>query len=62
MIENLIKFIFYLPFVLIVWLILLVVLVMAIPFIYAISGLCILWILFELAYELTRDISFKKRK
>lgn len=62
MTENLIKFIFYLPFVLIVWLILLFVLVIAIPFIYTISGLCILWLLFELAYEFTRDISFKKRK
>lgn len=62
MIENLIKFIFYLPFVLIVWLIMLFILGVIIPLIYAFSGLFILWILFELAYELTRNIKFKKRK
>lgn len=62
MIENLIKFIFYLPFVLIVWLIMLFVLGVIAPLIYAFGGLFILWMLFELAYELTRNITFKKRK
>lgn len=62
MIENILKILISIPLIVILWIVLMILVFLIFPFLYVLSGLCLLWLLVELAYEFVKDIHIFKIK